>query len=41
MKRQILTIISALAALTAGAQTDRFSLGGYIRDNFTDAGYIC
>ena len=37
-RKNIITIILALAALTAGAQTDRFSLGGYIRDNFTDAG---
>ena len=34
----ILTIILALVALTAKAQADRFSLGGYIRDNFADAG---
>ena len=37
-RKNIITIILALAALTAGAQADRFSLGGYIRDNFTDAG---
>ena len=38
MKRQIITIIIALIATSAWAQADIFGLGGYIRDNFTDAG---
>ncbi len=39
MKRQILTIIIALAAaMSAQAQTDYYWLSGRVHDNFTDAG---
>ena len=37
-RRQLITIILALAAMTAWAQTDYYWLSGRVHDNFTDAG---
>jgi hypothetical protein len=38
MKRHIITLVLVLVFTSAWAQADIFSLGGYIRDDFTDVG---
>ena len=37
MNRRIITLILALAAMTAGAQNDSILIRGAVRDNFTNA----